>query len=228
MMSLIGVPVVLLGLLLRFNPLLVVTAAALVTGLAAGVSPVALIAELGKGYNDARFVTVVFLVLPVVGLMERAGLQAKAREVVGRFRVMTSGRVILAYFIARQVSSAAGLLSLGGQANMVRPLIAPMAEGAAEAELGPGPPERAVEIRAQAAAADNVGAFFGEDIFVALGSVLLIVAVLGQNHLTVAPTTVAFWAIPTAVIALLVHGGRLLRLDRRLKAMTGLAERPGR
>jgi uncharacterized membrane protein len=226
MMSLIGVPVVLLGLVLRFNPLLVVSAAALVTGLAAGVSPLALIGELGKGYNDARFVTIAFLVLPVIGLMERAGLQAKAKAVVGRFRVMTSGRVILAYFVARQISSAAGLLSLGGQANMVRPLIAPMAEGAAEAELGPGPPERAVEIRAQAAAADNVGAFFGEDIFVALGSVLLIVAVLGQNHLTVAPATVALWAIPTAVIALLVHGARLWRLDRRLKAMTGPRAEP--
>ena len=106
MLSLIGVPVVLLGLVLRFNPLLVVTAAALVTGLAAGVPPLALIAALGKAFNDARYVSVVFLVLPVVGLMERAGLQARARELVGRLRALTTGRLLLAYLAARQISAA--------------------------------------------------------------------------------------------------------------------------
>ena len=217
MLSLIGVPVVLLGLVLRFNPLLVVTAAALVTGLAAGVPPLALIAALGKAFNDARYVSVVFLVLPVVGLMERAGLQARARELVGRLRALTTGRLLLAYLAARQISAAVGLLSLGGQANMVRPLIAPMAEGAAEAALGPGDAHRATEIRAQAAASDNIGAFFGEDIFVALGSVLLIVAVLRQNHLSVEPAAVALWAVPTAIAAFLIHGARLLFLDVRLR-----------
>jgi uncharacterized membrane protein len=100
---------------------------------------------------------------------------------------------------------------------MVRPLIAPLAEGAAEAALGPGDAHRGLDIRAQAAATDNIGAFFGEDIFVALGSVLLIVAVLRQNHLTVEPSAVAMWAVPTAIAAFLIHGARLLLLDRWLR-----------
>ena len=216
MISLIGIPVILLGLVLRFNPLLVVTAAALITGLAAGVAPLALIGALGKAFNDSRYISVVFLVLPVVGLMERAGLQERARAFVSRLAFLTTGRLLLAYLVVRQATAAVGLLSLGGQANMVRPLIAPMAEGVTEARHGTAEPARGVEIRAHAAAADNVGAFFGEDIFIALGSVLLIVAVLAQNHLVVAPTTVALWAIPTALAALLVHGIRLLLLDRRL------------
>jgi uncharacterized membrane protein len=216
MISLIGIPVILLGLVLRFNPLLVVTAAALVTGLAAGVAPLALVGALGKAFNDSRYISVVFLVLPVVGLMERAGLQERARAFVSRLGYLTTGRLLLAYLVARQASAAVGLLSLGGQANMVRPLIAPMAEGVAEARHGPAAAVRGVEIRSHAAAADNVGAFFGEDIFVALGSVLLIVAVLAQNHLSVEPTTVALWAIPTAIAALLAHGVRLILLDRRL------------
>ncbi|MDE2357333.1 MAG: DUF969 domain-containing protein [Alphaproteobacteria bacterium] len=216
MMSLIGIPVILVGLVLRFNPLLVVTAAALVTGLAAGVPPLVLIAALGKAFNDARFVSVVFLVLPVIGLMERAGLQARARAVVERFARLTPGRVLLAYMAARQLSAAMGLLSLGGQANMVRPLVAPMTEGAAEARFGPLSEAERVRIRAHAGASDNIGAFFGEDIFVALGSVLLIVAVLAANGLKVAPTRIAFLAIPTALAAFLVHGARLLALDRAL------------
>lgn len=226
MLSLIGIPVILVGLVLRFNPLLVVSVAALITGLAAGVSPLALIAALGKGFNDSRYVSVAFLVLPVVGLMERAGLQARARALVGRMRFVTTGRVLLFYFIARLVSAAVGLLSLGGQANMVRPLIAPMAEGVASKATDPPDPDHLVAIRAHAAGADNVGAFFGEDIFVALGSVLLIVAVLGQNHLTVRPTSVALWAIPTAIAALIIHGARLLGLDRSRKRPTLGAKGP--
>ncbi len=216
MWSLLGVPVLLIGLVARLNPLIVVTAAALVAGLAGGMAPLALLAAFGKGFNDARYVSVALLILPVIGLLERAGLQAQARRAVERLRAVTTGRLLLAYFALRQLTAALGLLSLGGQASMVRPLIAPMAEGVAETRLGPGTAVRAVLIRAHAAAADNIGAFFGEDIFVALGSVLLIKAVFHQNGVAVDPLRVAFWAIPTALVALAVHGARLLRLDRTL------------
>jgi uncharacterized membrane protein len=223
MWSLLGVLVLLAGLLARRNPLLVVTAAALVAGLAGGVGPLRLLAAFGKAFNDARYISIAFLILPVIGLLERSGLQVEARAAVARLRALTVGRLLLAYFALRQLTTALGLLSLGGQATMVRPLIAPMAEGVAETHLGPGEPERAALIRAHAAAADNIGAFFGEDIFVALGSVLLIQAVLQQNHIAAAPLRIAFWAIPTALVAFVVHALRLLWLDRRLAAK---GERP--
>lgn len=38
----------------------------------------------------------------------------------------------MCYFVFRQVTAALGLLSLGGHAQMIRPLIAPMAEAAAK------------------------------------------------------------------------------------------------
>jgi uncharacterized membrane protein len=104
---------------------------------------------------------------------------------------------------------------------MVRPLLAPMAEADEEARRGSPDPERRHLIRAHAAAVDNIGAFFGEDIFIALGSVLLITAVLRQNHLAVEPLRVALWAIPTAVVAFAVHAGRLFVLDRRLARTPG-------
>ncbi len=216
MLCLIGVLVVVGGLMARLNPVLVVTAGAIVTGLAGGIGPFALVCALGKAFNDARFISVAFLVLPVIGLLERAGLPAQARALVARLRALTVGRLLIAYLALRQLSCALGLLSLGGQASMVRPLIAPMAEGLAETRLGPGDARRRRLIRAHAAAADNIGAFFGEDIFVALGSVLLIQAVLEQNHIVVAPLRVALWAIPTALVAFTVHALRLARLDRTL------------
>ncbi|QUD87400.1 5-oxoproline transporter, DUF969 family subunit [Phenylobacterium montanum] len=219
MLTLIGVPIVVLGFVLRFNPLLVVTVAAVVTGLLGGMDLVAVISAFGKAFNDSRYVGVVLLALPAVGLLERAGLQERAKTLIGRARALTAGRLLLLYFVLRQATAAIGLTAIAGQAQMVRPLIAPMAEAAAEARLedGGGLNEATrQQVRAEAAAAENVALFFGEDIFVAVASVLLIKGVLQQNGVEAQPLQISMWAIPTALCALLVHGFRLLRLDRRL------------
>jgi uncharacterized membrane protein len=100
---------------------------------------------------------------------------------------------------------------------MVRPLVAPMAEGAAENRFGKLPAATRFRIRAHAAAADNVAVFFGEDIFIAIGSILLIKGFLEQNGVNVEPTRLALWAMPTAVAAWVIHNARLLLLDRSLR-----------
>jgi uncharacterized membrane protein len=213
MLILSGVAIVVLGFSLRLNPLPVVALAALATGLAAGHDLAAVISAFGKAFNNNRFVTVPWLILPVIGLLERYGLQERARQVIGRVRAATPGRLLLVYMILRQVTAALGLTALGGHPQMVRPLIAPMAEGAAEDLTD----DKQQTIRAYAASADNVGVFFGEDIFIAIGSILLIKGFLEQNGITVEPLNLSVWAIPTAFVALAVHGARLLLLDRKLR-----------
>ncbi len=217
MLTLLGVAVVVVGFVVRIHPLLVVAAAAVVTSLAAGMSLVQGISALGKAFNDNRYVSLVWLVLPVIGLLERSGLQERARALVSRVKTATTGRLLLVYFVIRQLSAALGMTSLGGHAQMVRPLIAPMAEAAAENRYGPLPDRTRWLIRASAAAADNVALFFGEDIFLAIASILLIKGFLEQNGIFVEPLQLSVWAIPTAVLALLIHGTRLLLLDRRLQ-----------
>jgi uncharacterized membrane protein len=95
-----------------------------------------------------------------------------------------------------------------------------MAEAAAERRLGSLSEKSRWHIRAHAAAADNISLFFGEDIFLAVGSILLIKGVLEQSGITVQPLALSLWAIPTALCALAIHGTRLLLLDRRLKSET--------
>jgi len=204
-----GVGVVALGFLLRLNPLPVVAAAALVTGLAAGLGPLAVLDAFGRAFNDARFVSVAYLVLPVVGLLERSGLRARAAGLVARFAGLTLGRLLLGYLLFRQLTAALGLISVGGHAQTVRPLVAPMAEAAA------GDGADAERVRAMAAATDNVGLFFGEDVFLAIGSILLMKGVLDGMGIVLEPWQLSLWAVPSAAAALLVHGGRLLLLDRR-------------
>jgi uncharacterized membrane protein len=135
--------------------------------------------------------------------------------------------VLLAYLAIRQITSALGLTSLGGHAPMVRPLVAPMAEAAAESRFGDVGEETRRGIRAFAAATDNVGLFFGEDIFIAIGSILLIRGFLDQNGIHVEPTALAVWAAPTAICAFVVHSIRLLLLDRSLAAMHERSEDRG-
>ena len=224
MWNLLGIPVVIIGLMARQNPVLVVTVAAIVTGLAGHMDLKVLIETLGKGFNNSRSVSVVFIVLPVIGLMERAGLQARARVLVSQLKAASVGRLLTLYMLVRQVSAALGLVSLGGHAQMVRPLIAPMAEAADESRHGPADQPRLNLIRANAAGVDNLGAFFGEDIFLAMSSVLLIQSSLAANHMVVAPLRISLWAIPTAVLAFVIHATRLALLDRRLaRTATGAA-----
>lgn len=226
-MTLIGIAVVVVGFVLRINPLLVVTVAGLVTGMLGGLGPLEVIAAFGKAFITSRFVAIVWLVLPVIGLLEHAGLKERARGLVGRMKAATTSRVLLVYFVIRQISAALGLTSLGGHAQMVRPLIAPMAEGAAENELGDLPERVRHRIRAHAAAVDNIALFFGEDIFIAIGSILLIRGFLDQNGIRVEPTQLAMWAIPTAICALIIHCTRVLLLDRSIRRdLAGRGDRP--
>lgn len=228
MLVLLGIGVVVLGFALRANPLVVVMAAALTTGLAAAWTPeadlqimydaaLATIAAFGKAFNDSRYVSIVWVVLAAIGLLERAGLQERARIAIANVKAATTGRLLWLYFVIRQAAAALGLTSLGGHAQMVRPLVAPMAEGAAESKYGALPDRERYLIRAHAASADNIALFFGEDIFIAIASILLIKGFLEQNGIIVEPLQLSIWAIPTAIAALLIHSLRLWLLDRRLK-----------
>ena len=121
MLVLLGIAVVVAGFVLRLNPLLVILAAALVTGLTAVWAPgvsldalwqagVSTLSSFGKAFNDNRYFHVVWLVLPVIGLLERAGMQERAKALIGGVKAATTGTVLLVYLAVRQITSA-----LGGQ-----------------------------------------------------------------------------------------------------------------
>ena len=211
-----GIAIVVLGFALRFNPLLVVVTAALATGVLAGLDLVAVIEALGKAFNDNRYISVTWIILPVIGLLERYGLQQRARDVIESVRGATMGKLLTIYLLFRQITAALGLTSLGGHPQTVRPLVAPMAEAAAEKTHGQlGGTERET-VRAMSAATDNVGLFFGEDIFFAIASILLIQGVFESYGYPLTPLQLSVWAIPTAICAFIIHSWRIRALDRRL------------
>ena len=210
MLSLLGVATVVVGFAVGLNPLLVVVGAAFVAGLAAGLSPVEVLAAFGKAFNENRYISVAFLTLPMIGVVERAGIQEQARSLMQRLRGVSVGPLLVVYLLFRQGTAALGLISIAGHAQSIRPIIAPMAEGAIEAHVGPLDRTTRQDVRATAAATDNIGVFFGEDIFVAMGSILLMVGFLATAGITIDPIHLSLWSIPTAIAAFAIHAGRLL------------------
>jgi uncharacterized membrane protein len=214
---LLGILLVVLGFALRFNPLLVVAVAAIVTGLLGGMDFLKVLGTLGHGFNENRYVTISYIVLPVIGILERYGLQQRARALILRMKAATAGRLLIVYLGFRQVFAALGLTSVAGHPQTVRPLVAPMAEAAAEKQHGKLDEETSDRVKAMSAATDNVGLFFGEDIFLAIASILLIQGSLASFGIELTPFQLSVWAIPTAVCAFVIHGTRLLLLDRHLE-----------
>jgi uncharacterized membrane protein len=213
---LIGILLVVAGFALKMNPMLVVTGSAIITGLIAGMDLVEVISTFGKAFNDNRIIAIVWIVLPVIGLLERYGLQQRAAAVIRSIKNATTGRLLILYLVYRQLTAAIGLYSTAGQAQTVRPLVAPMALAAAEKQHGELTEDEAEKVKAYAAATDNVGLFFGEDIFFAIGSIVLIQQILLTYGYNLAPFELSLWAIPSAIAAFLIHSTRLLLLDRKL------------
>jgi uncharacterized membrane protein len=213
---LLGVAVIVIGFALRFNAVPVVVCAALVSGLLAGLHVPELLALLGKSFVSSRMLLMFVLTLPAIGLLERAGLREHAQQWMARLRSMTLARLLIGYLLVREVLSMLGLMGVAGHAQTVRPLLAPMSEAAAEKILPALNDDDRDELRAIAAATDNVGRFFGEDVFIALGAVLLIQGFYAQHGIDLTPLAIALWALPTAIVAFIVQSVRIWLYQRRL------------
>lgn len=223
MIKLVGILMVGLGFALGFNTLLVVMAAGILTGLVAGMSFHEIMELFGKYFVENRYMTLpVVLMVPLIGLLERHGLQERAETLIKRAKSATAGRVILLYTVVRQLAIALGV-RIGGHAEAVRPLIAPMAEAAARARHGELPEKTVQTIRAHAAAGENVGNFFGEDVFIAVGAILLMKGFFDALGLNVSVWGMALWGIPTALVAFAVMVWRTRVLDKRIARETAEA-----
>lgn len=213
---LLGVLVVVIGFALRLNPMLVVVAAGLTSGFAAGMSLPDQLSVLGESFVSSRALLLYVLTLPIIGLLERAGLREHAQAWIATLRGMTLSRLLIAYLGLRQLLSMLGLIDLGGHAQTVRPFLAPMAEAAATRAQPALTETQRDAVKALAASSENIGRFFGEDVFIAFGAVLLIQSFLAKNGIALEPLSIALWALPTAIAAFVIHAMRIVLFQRRL------------
>ncbi|MBX9865832.1 MAG: DUF969 domain-containing protein [Burkholderiales bacterium] len=216
--TLLGILVITLAFILRVNPMLAVIISAIVTAFAAKISLNDILVLLGNGFLKTRNLSLlIFLPLAAVGLMERHGLREKAQLLITNFKSITISKLLIIYLGLRQLSASVGLNSLGGQPQMVRPILAPMVEKILDTQYPNLDSPNRERFRALCAASDNVGLFYGEDIFVAFGAVALMSTFLHDHQIKVEMLNIALWGIPTACCAFFIHSLNIIYAERKAK-----------
>lgn len=188
-LKLIGVVIVIIGFAIKFDTIATVVIAGLATGLVAGMTPMEIFDTLGKSFISNRTATLFVLTLPVIGVCERYGLKEKAIDFIRSIKNATTGRVILIYQAIRTLAAAFSV-RLGGHPQFVRPVVVPMAEGAAS-KYGEVTPEVSDVIRGASAAAENYGNFYAQNCFMGASGTLLIVATLVEQGFDVSAVQIA-------------------------------------
>ncbi|MCD8914934.1 DUF969 domain-containing protein [Staphylococcus simulans] len=218
-LKLIGILVIIIGFLLKFDTIAVILAAAIVTGLVSGMHFFEILDVLGKAFIDNRLVSLFLLTLPMVGLIERFGLKKQSTVLIGKIKSITSGRLLSLYLLIRELAGLASI-RIGGHAQFVRPLINPMVQGALATKYRLKPDQidkKDVEkIKAEASAMENYGNFFGQNLFVGAAGVLLMVGTFNSLDIKVNAVNLAIASVPIAIITLIIVAIKNIMLDRYL------------
>ncbi len=237
--KLTGVVIVVVGLALRLRTTLVVVVAGIVTGLIAGLplfsaggafdgvplltrpGQEGIVNILGRAFADNRLMTLFIITLPAIGLAERYGLQEQSAKFIRRISAATVGRLLIVYQLFRVLMGILGIRLLGHPA-FVRPLVFPMALGAAEAEarvtnVESLPSEEVEKIKAGTAASENYGNFYGQNLSPVQSGVLLVYGVLGGLGYTVSVWSIVLYAIPIATLSVVVAAVQFRLFDARLR-----------
>ena len=209
-MSLIGILIIIVGFALKLDTIAVVVSAGVVTGLVADMSISEILSTLGTAFINNRTTCLFMLTLPVIGLCERYGLKAKAIDLIKKAKGLSTGALLSGYTFIRESSIAMGV-TLGG------PLINPMAEGASIAKYGNLDEKDIDKIKAYSAASDNIGNFFGQNVFMANAGVLLISGTLESLGYNVDTLQIAKASVPIALAAFALCILQNYLLDNSLK-----------
>ncbi|MCF6464783.1 DUF969 domain-containing protein [Clostridium sp. Cult2] len=215
MIKLIGVLIVVIGFMLKLDTIAVVTVAGVVTGFVGGLSFNEILTTLGEAFVKNRNMLVFLASLPVIGLLEDNGLRERSASLIGNIKNATTGKLLSVYMVIRAFAAAFSL-RLGGHVQFIRPLINPMAEGAAENKYGELTEKDREDIKGLSAAVENYGNFYAQNVFIASSGVLLMVGTLNELGYETTALEVSKGAIPIAFVATIFAIIQFLMFDKKL------------
>lgn len=219
MIKLIGVLIILLGFTLKLDTIAVVLLAGVATGLVSSMDFMEILDVLGTAFVSTRNMTLLLLTLATVGLLERNGLRERATKCISSLQGATCGKILTLYVIIRTLASAMSL-RIQGHVQFIRPLIYPMAKGAAERD-GKLTKDLDEEVKGLANSMENFGNFYGQNIFIGSSGVLLIMGTLKEAGVIVDVYDIAKASIPMAIITIILASIRNLMFDKKIKAKKG-------
>lgn len=215
-MELLGIIIIIIGFALKLDTIAVVVAAGFATGLVANMNIAEILTTLGEAFVSNRTTCLFMITIPIIGLSERYGLKTKAVMLIKKARNLSVGKLLSGYTFIREITIGMGV-TLGGHPQFVRPLVSPMAEGAAVAKYGENVEGKDIEkIRSYAAASDNIGNFFAQNVFIANAGVLLIASTLEGLGLQVDTLQISKVAVPIAIISFILWTAQNILLDKRM------------
>lgn len=220
MIKLIGILIVIVGFALKLDTIAVVVLAGIITGLVGGLTFNEVLTLLGESFIKNRYMSVFLVSLPVIGVLENYGLRERAADLIANVKSATTGKILSIYMAIRTLAAAFSI-RIGGHVQFIRPLINPMAQGAAEAKYNQLTKEDEEAIKGLSAAVENYGNFYGQDVFLAGGGVLLIKGTLDELGYGAEALDIAKASIPIAIISVVIASIQFLIFDKKMQARHG-------
>ena len=215
MLSLLGVVVVIIGFALKLEPIAIIVVSAIVTAVCGGINVVDLLTSVGTTFvaNRNQLITIILMIL--TGTLEKNGLKEAGAALIRKAKGLTTGMLIAIWGILDEIFIIFKI-PIGGIPSYVRPILMPMTLGIIESKGYEVAPEHEETIKALYGKDYNVSNFFGQCLFAANSSVLLIQSTLASIGYEVDVMQIVAVQIPVALFAMLVNATKTLIVDGRM------------
>ena len=215
MLSLLGVVVVIIGFALKLEPIAIIVVSAIVTAVCGGINVVDLLTSVGTTFvaNRNQLITIILMIL--TGTLEKNGLKEAGAALIRKATGLTTGMLIAIWGVLDEIFIIFKI-PIGGIPSYVRPILMPMTLGIIESKGYEVAPEHEETIKALYGKDHNVSNFFGQCLFAANSSVLLIQSTLASIGYEVDVMQIVAVQIPVALFAMLVNATQTLIVDGRM------------
>ena len=176
---LLGVLVVIIGFAIKLEPIAIIVVSAIVTAIFGGINVIDLLETVGTTFvaNRNQLITIILMIL--TGTLERNGLKEAGADLIRRAKGLTTGMLIAIWGVLDEIFIIFKI-PIGGIPSFVRPIMMPMTLGIIESKGYDIAPEHEETIKALYGKDYNVSNFFGQCLFAANSSVLLIQSTLAS------------------------------------------------
>ena len=212
---LLGVLVVIIGFAIKLEPIAIIVVSAIVTAIFGGINVIDLLETVGTTFvaNRNQLITIILMIL--TGTLERNGLKEAGADLIRRAKGLTTGMLIAIWGVLDEIFIIFKI-PIGGISSFVRPIMMPMTLGIIESKGYDIAPEHEETIKALYGKDYNVSNFFGQCLFAANSSVLLIQSTLASIGYDVDVMQIVMVQVPVAIFAMIVNATQTLIVDKRM------------